>query len=122
MNEKNKDENMEQTPIQETVRKGTSDTTQNNTSGKGTLGPIVGTIIIVILLIIGGIYFLNTAFNKNKEADKLPTIQSGGETDAVVNQLETQGTSDKVTDIEADLNTTDLKSLDSGLNNLINGL
>ena len=122
MNEKNKDENIELISIQETTQGEALNTKKNNASKKNPSGPIVGTIIIVILLIVGGIYFWNTAVNKSKEVEKLPTIQSGGETGAVVNQLESQGTSDKITDIETDLKSTNLKNLDSGLNNLINGL
>lgn len=94
-------------------------TMQNDTPEKSTSGPIIGVTIIVILLIIGGVYFWYTAIEQDKEKNKLPTIQSGGETDAIVNKLESQGTSDKITDIETDLKSTDLKNLDSGFSDIL---
>jgi len=103
-------------PSEETV----PSTLQDNASEQSSSGPLAGIAIIIIVLIAGGIYFWSITVDKNGKVDQLPTIQSGGETDAIVNQLNTQGTSDEVTDIEADLNTTDLENLDSELNDLLN--
>jgi len=85
----------------------------------GSSGALVGTAVILILIIIGGFYLWTTKVPEVQEADQLPTIQSGGETEAIINQLETQGTSDEISDIEADLNATDLESLDSELDQLL---
>lgn len=120
MNEEYKDiENTEQPSSQDTSKEEVPSTMQNNIPEKSTSGPIIGITIIVILLIIGGVYFWYTAIEQNKEENKLPTIQSGAETDAIVNKLESQGTSDKITDIETDLNKTDLKNLDSGFSDTL---
>ncbi len=124
MSEENKD--IEQTQskkiTKEVYREDIPNTMRGNTTEKSTSGPIVGVIIIVILFIVGGIYYWNMAVNKSKELNKSSAIQSEKETSIVVNQLDSQSTSDKITDIESDLNTTDLKNIDSGLNNLLNGL
>lgn len=41
-------------------------------------GPIVGTVIILIVLVIGGIYFWNNALGRNQNpADQVPYIPSG---------------------------------------------
>ena len=97
-------------------------TLQGNAPQQSSSGPLVGVAIIIIVLIVGGIYFWSTAVDRDKETRQLPTIQSGGETDAIVNQLNTQGISDEVADIEADLNLTDLENLDSELDVLLNEL
>ncbi len=94
-------------------------TLQGDSPEQGSTGPIVGIAIIVILLIVGGIYFWNTVTNKDN-SDQLSAIQSEVETNAIVNQLESQGTSDEVTAIEEDLGLTDFENLDSELNNLLN--
>lgn len=87
-------------------------------------GPLVGIAIIVIVLIAGGIYLWSTTFNQEEEAaDQAPAVEfTNAETDAIVNQLNSQGTSDEVADIEADLNLTDLENLDSELDDLLNEL
>lgn len=41
-------------------------------------GPIVGTVIIVILLIVGGLYFWGERLNKERSAqNQIPYIPSG---------------------------------------------
>lgn len=117
MNEENKSE------VTEEVRM--EDGTQNiseEVQEKSSSGSLIGVVIIIIVLVAGGIYFWSTISNRSNETDQLPTIQSGGETDAIVNQLNAQNTSDEVTDIEADLNTTELDNLDSELDDLLNEL
>ena len=118
MNEE-KNENMV-TP-KEIVKEEIPNTLQDDSHAQHSSGPVVGIVIIVILLIVGGIYFWFSA--KNYENNQQPpTIQSGGETDAVVNQLNAQSSSDNISDIEKDLNATDLGNLDSESNDLLNSL
>ena len=95
-------------------------TMQDNGPEQSTSGPLVGIAIIIIVLIAGGIYFWSTTMDRSGEVDELPTIQPGGEADAIVNQLNTQGTSDEVSDIVADANATDFEKLDSELEDLLN--
>jgi len=122
MNEENKDESMKQIPPQETQQEEIPNTLQSEAPEKSTSGPLIGVAIIIIVLIAGGIYFWSTAVNQDEDGDQLPTIQSGEETDAIVSRLESQGTSDEIADIEADLNTTELDNLDSELDDLLNEL
>lgn len=71
-------------------------------------GALIGSIIIIIILIIGGIYL---AQNKIKEAKEnaLTAEQANKSADIL-------STSDEVNDIEADLNkNADINSLDKGL-------
>lgn len=97
-------------------------TLRRETASVKSVGPLIGTIIIVIVLLIGGFYFLNTKVDELEDSELLPTLQSGGETEAVVNQLESQGTSDEIGAIEEDLSATDLEGLDTELDQILNEL
>ena len=68
-------------------------------------GPLVGIVIIVIILILGGLYFWGQRTGDGVISDQ----------DTVVEALETQSLSDEIVDIEADLDATDLESLDADL-------
>jgi uncharacterized protein HemX len=86
-----------------------------------TVGAIIGVIIIVVIIIIGGLYFF---FKQNKTQEEIPVETTptaeeiAAEPDNAIQALETQGTSDKITDIEADLGNTDLKNLDIEMGNI----
>lgn len=80
-----------ETPSEETPM----DNKEAPTKKDGSSGPLVGIIIIVIILILGGLYFWG---QKASEA----TIEA----------LETQSLSDEVGDIEADLDASGLGNLD----------
>jgi hypothetical protein len=140
MNEEYK--NTEQTPVQETPQEetpavsqeaiptpkqeevptipqeATQNTQQGGTSEENAFGPLIGVAIIIIVLIAGGIYFWSTTIDQEES----PTVQSTIEADKIVSQLNSQGTSDEIADIEADLNITDLDNLDSELDDLLNEL
>lgn len=118
MYEENKSEIMEEVTPQEEAPQVPQEEIQERSSS----GSLIGVAIIIIVLVAGGIYFWSTAVGRDRGSDQLPTIQSGGEVDAIVNQLNSQGTSDEVADIEADLNTTGLDNLDSELSDLLNEL
>ncbi len=81
-------------------------------------GAIIGAIIIVVLLVLGGLYFLGQRVNKNTENTLAPE-EILSQPDTVTQTLEVQGTSDEVSDIEADLGTTtDFGNLDVELGNI----
>jgi len=42
---------------------------------KKSSGPLVGTVIIVVLLLIGALYFWGAALNRKNTVDQLPLIQ-----------------------------------------------
>lgn len=74
---------------------------------KKSKGPLVAVIIILVLIIVGGLYFL-----KERSAQEvfIPTETE----DSVVESLNQQSSSDELESIEADLNATDLENLDQG--------
>lgn len=82
------------------------------------LGPAVGTIIIVAVLIIGGLYYWGAQLNKQAIDDTLTGEDIAAQADASLDALSEQGTSDEVDSIEEDLNLTDLDDLDAELDNI----
>lgn len=66
------------------------------------VGPVVGAIIIIVLIVLGGLYFWG------KKLAEAPT-------DEQTETLQDVRASDALADIEADLNATDLDSLDNDL-------
>ncbi len=90
------------------------------------VGALVGSIIIVIILIIGGFYLWNTKVASIPEPQGMPTVSSAvpkmtaeeqalGQTDSVLSQIATVGVSDDVASIDADIKATNLDNTDSGL-------
>jgi hypothetical protein len=93
------------------------------------VGALIGSIIIVIILIIGGFYLWSTKVSPVME----PSMMEGGmndtmmnneaatgdqasnEPDAVLNQMAAVDTSDDAAAIDADLKATNLDGLDSSL-------
>ena len=73
-------------------------------------GALVGSIIIVLILIVGGIYYYKSAKMQVAKDQADATVVSE-QADAQVQTLSTQGTSDNIADIEADLNATDVSTL-----------
>ena len=74
-------------------------------------GPLIAVIIILVLIIVGGLYFL-----KERTMDQqtyIPPMQTTEE-DAATASLKTQGSSDDLSSIEADLNASDFSNLDQG--------
>jgi hypothetical protein len=77
----------------------TTDTSNTVVHKEGSVGPVIGTIIILAVILLGGLYFWG---NRNNQTD----INSDAETDAQVQQIETQGNSDDLNSIDSDLNNT----------------
>lgn len=77
-------------------------------------GPLIGIIIIIVLLVIGGLYYW---FNLDigTERDEMTAEEILAEKDLKLEALEQQGTSDEVAAIEEDLAATDLEGLDAEL-------
>jgi len=72
---------------------------QNNESS---VGPVVGTIIILAIIVVGGLYF----WGQHKAA-VAPTQEDTSALDAqTVNQIQTQSSSDDTTSIQQDLQNT----------------
>ncbi len=70
-------------------------------------GPLIAVIVILVLIIVGGLYFLKQRTTKIEYG-----TTAGG--DIITESLNTQSSSDTIESIEADLNATDLNNLDQG--------
>lgn len=77
---------------------------------EGSLGPIVGTIIILLVIILGGLYFWGERAKRLNTVDD-SSAQSAGD----IQNITTQSSSDATADIEADLKATDIDSVDANL-------
>ena len=44
-----------------------------NQKNDGVVGPIIGSIIVIILIVIGGIYYWNSVLNKDSQSRDLNT-------------------------------------------------
>jgi hypothetical protein len=90
-----------------------------NTSNEkeSSAGPIAGSIIVIVIIILGGLYFLNQ--RTSDVDDSGPTgDQIRLEGDEATLDLATQNESDEVDDIEADLDATSLEDLDKELGDI----
>lgn len=82
---------------------------QNNTNivdGQntgGSAGPVIGIIVILVIILLGGLYFWN------QRAEEMMT-------DEDLNSINSQSDSDETNSIEADLESTDVDNLDSEFN------
>lgn len=74
----------------------------NNTTvvhKEGSVGPVIGLIIILAVLLLGGLYFWGNRA-------ELKDIDSDQDIEAQIENIETQGNSDDLNSIESDLNNT----------------
>ena len=80
------------------------------------IGPIVGIAIIVLVLLVGGLFFWSEQVKKendlNKAAQEATQLENAA--DGKVDRLNAQGSSDAASAIEADISATDLNNLDDG--------
>lgn len=77
-------------------------------------GALIGSIVIVILLAVAGIYYWNTTM-KSISMERKADIQSAQEDATTINTLQVQGTSDEVSDIETDLSATNIDSINTSI-------
>jgi len=97
---------------------GGSNMGMNNLNGeKKAVGPVIGLVIILIIIILGGIYFWTsrTTYAPIQDDDSTENQEVGSvSTEAILDQ----NSSDEPDSIEADLssfNESDINNLDSGL-------
>lgn len=90
-----------------------------NQPGKSSIGPVIGAIIIVLLLILGGLYVWGEKVNQeSSNPEDVTGEQYDPSQDAAVIQFTEQGTSDDLNSIEADIQATSLDSIDSAAGNV----
>jgi hypothetical protein len=86
---------------------------------EGGKGPLIGTIIIVILLIVGGAYFLTNRIEENRRAGEMASSTlEAGVPDPETTALKIQGTSTDLADIENDALNSDISNLDKELDSI----
>ena len=92
----------------------------NNTRGESSTGPVVATIIILAIVVLGGLYFWGqrntgseTDIYGNPIASSTPKITT---TTTNTSTIDTQSSSDNPASIQNDLKSTDTNNLGSGIN------
>lgn len=87
----------------------------------GAIGPIVGLIVILGIILAGGVYFYSKVQADKKYAESLVQPQNTTDTSPtetqvaqdLTGQISTQGTSTNPTDIQNDLDAFDIGDIDS---------
>jgi flagellar biogenesis protein FliO len=101
------------TPIQNLV-----ESTQQNSS----VGPLVGSVIIILVIILGGLYFLSSLISTKKaEIQTEQELEEQSET-ILIEETVKQSSSDDVADIETDLEATNVNTVDPKVDELLNQL
>ncbi len=77
-------------------------------SGAKPMGPIIGSVIVVLLIVLGGLYFWGERLNKEGAS-------GAAAPDVAVETLRSQGTSDDVASLEADAAASDFSGIDEKL-------
>lgn len=86
---------------------------------EGGKGPLIGTIIIIVLLIAGGAYFLTSRIEENRRTNEMASSTLETEVpDPETTALKIQGTSTDLADIENDALNSDISDLDKELNSI----
>ena len=87
-----------------------------NNKNEGRVGPIIGTIIILVIIILGGIYYAKLV--KETIDNRRALEQSQQEAEKAEADLANQSTGDSVESIQADLDKTNIDVLDAELDQI----
>ncbi len=90
---------------------------ENTPEKKLQMGPIIGSVIVVILLILGGLYFIGKRIGENETPAPLPQVILDTP-DSALEALGEQNTSDEINSIQSDLDATPIDELDAELGNI----
>lgn len=118
--------NEEFNPVQQEVSQSPEPQMQMSPENKSSVGPLVGAGIIVLVLVLGGLYFWGESMSREAiNGDGAPKISNeitpesvSAAADPALQKLSVQSSSTKISDIKADLNTTDMKNIDAELQNI----
>jgi hypothetical protein len=77
---------------------------------EGSAGPVIGTIIILAVIVLGGLYFWG-------QRTKAPVMDQT-QVQEKVQSIQTQSSSDTPSDIKADLDATQIDNIDAQLQGL----
>lgn len=91
----------------------------------GMLGPVVGVLVIVLVLILGGLYLWGTTLQNETPTPYIPSVErpsaeannepESTNAEADVETMSAVSTSDEIEAIEADIESTELDELDAEL-------
>ena len=84
----------------------------------GTVGPLIGSIVIILILIVGGLFFWGSIISQKKDQIELTATEQEQVQQTVVEDITKQSSSDDTASIEADLKATNVDSLDAGLDDI----
>ncbi len=113
-----------QTPnVQTPVSEPTPEMMTMETPKKSPLGPVIGLVIILAVIIVGSLYFWGQKVEQDAAIKNAPTqteqrVVETAPVDSQVEALQTQSSSDDINSIEADLNATDFTNIDGGIENI----
>lgn len=115
MNGTPEEQNMNE-PQNEPSFDGPGGASPQNERGGSSKGPLIGSIIIIVLLVIAGIYVFTTRPEQPAgETGELAPEEILEKPDPTLEELETQGSSDNIDAIEKDVEKTSLEDLDAEL-------
>jgi uncharacterized protein HemX len=93
---------------------------QNTTPSMGgeskSVGPAIGIVVIILIVVLGGLYFWGQRMNT--QTTEGTNTQTMSEPDQALTQMNTQSTSDDTAAIEADLNATNVNDLGNEVNDI----
>jgi hypothetical protein len=93
-----------------------NDTTKAN-EGPQPVGPFIGIVIILVVIILGGLYFWGETINQESR-DSAAVEDITGAPDTTTAALETMSNSDELSTIESDLKNTPLSDLTNDLSDI----
>jgi hypothetical protein len=83
------------------------------------VGPVIGSIIVIIVIIVGGLYFWSTLIEDKQEqiedqsSTEEQTTENDGRVSGVPQRTSGSAEASSVSEIESELNSDDLNSLDT---------
>ncbi len=83
---------------------------------ENSVGPVIAIIIVLVMVVLGGVYFWGE--RSNPVVEQSTAIVDDSNIEAVAGKIEQQSTSDESAAIDADLSGTDVNSVGADLENL----
>ncbi len=84
---------------------------------KSSMGPIIGSIIVVLVIVLGGLYLYGQQIGE-KTLDEVTPEEISAAIDQATIALTQQGATDDLAEIDADLSATDLNALAAELDSI----
>lgn len=81
------------------VENGQEDQSSQSPKKDGSVGPVVGSMIVILIIIIGGIYYFNKSVGNQKEPAETEAIAE----DEVINEKELNEIDEALQDIENEI-------------------